>query len=110
MAIGVCGIMGQSSQGKRILIDAGRRLQHCLDKIAASDVMNNVGEKMRTKRVVTHVLNDRTATSVGMGFFQIIRGGTRKSLAEPLDEDFVPNRINDAFVGQYRIGMEPRNP
>ena len=59
--------MRQSTQGERIFIQISGLFDERDDKIAASDVVCQIAEKLAAKRVVAQVLNNRAAIDISVG-------------------------------------------
>ncbi len=63
-------IMRQRAQCEGVLIDVLRFVYQRRDEITGSDIVCQIAEKLVGERIITHVLNDAPAISVGVGFLQ----------------------------------------
>src|SRR5205823_10038753 len=91
MACIVGCIVRERPERKGVLVCVLRVAQQCGNKSSAPDVVREISEKVRSKRVVAHVLNDAAAVSEGMGSLQISITHQRKALSEHGLDRFPPH-------------------
>src|ERR1041384_2587672 len=108
MSLVVCGVMRKRSERECIFVDVLRLGEKRLNEVSASDIVNQVGEELAAERVVTNVLNNRSAISVSVRLAQLRGCGVRKSLQQDRLKRVVPRRIDDCFVCKHRITRDRR--
>ena len=94
----VRGVMRERADGESVFVDVLGVPQQRLDEIAAADVMRKIAEKGAAIRVIPHILNDRTAISVGLCPAQIFFCGLREFLQEERLDVRLPRCIDDGFM------------
>src|SRR5689334_14038703 len=101
--------MRQRSQRERIFVQVLRFPNQVEDEVAAADVVCEIGEQLRSEWVVTHVLSDAAAIRISMRFHELLRRCIRKTLEEQSFDRCVPRRVDNRFVGEYRVRKQTRS-
>src|SRR5260370_39384471 len=73
------GVMRQRTQCKGVFIQILRVPNQRNHEVAASSVVKQVAEELASKRIVSHVLQDGAAVSVGAGVSELFFRGIRKA-------------------------------
>src|ERR1700716_3224555 len=75
----VRGIVTESAQRKRVLLEVARIADQRVDEIAGANVVQKIAEETAAERIVTEVLNDAPTVDVGTRFQQLLGRRLRKA-------------------------------
>jgi len=73
-------IMRNCAQSKSVFVQVKGLIEQRLEKIRASDIMNQIAEEPAAERIVSEVLNDAATVSVTVGNFEFFLCSIRKTL------------------------------
>ena len=106
VAIRIGSIMRESTQCEGVFIEISGVAQQRCDEIAAADVVRQIREEVRAKRVVTHVLDNAPAVGVSMRLLQILCRCSSKALQQKRLNRLLPDSVDDRFMRQNGIGIQ----
>src|SRR5260370_42056506 len=75
-------------------------------KIAAADIVREIAEKLFSERVISQVLDQRTAVCVGVCFLQLIIRGRGVFLEYQRPYVIVPDEVDQLQVGESGVTGE----
>src|ERR1019366_7415878 len=73
------------------------------DKVPGADVMRQVAEELAAEWIITEVLDETTAVSVGVGLPQLGGGGCREAFQEQRLDLVLPKYIDQFLVSEQRV-------
>src|SRR6202789_712016 len=74
------------------------------DEISGAHVLLEVAEIFIAEGVVAHILHERSAIGVGVGFFQLLIGEAREARFQHGLTAAIPEQIDDLLVSENGIG------
>ena len=98
MPNGVAVVMRQRANRKCDIIRVLRVPEKRSDKIAGSDVMQQVREQRLSERIIAEVLDDATAVRVGARLLKLNRREVGKSLQQEWLDGIRPGEVDDLLM------------
>ena len=77
-----CGVVSKRPQCKSIAVEVPGIMDKRQDEVSGPHIVRQVAEEETSVRIVVHVLNNGSAVSIAMCFFQLFCCGIRKTLQQ----------------------------
>ncbi len=101
-------VVRQRTQSKRQLIHVARLADKLHHKIAAADIVDQIAEEFIARRIIAHVLDQTSAIRKRVCTLQFVGSGGGITLQQQFFDVSIPEKVDDLFVGEYRIRLRTR--
>src|ERR1700730_15224949 len=105
VAVVVRGVVSERAERKSVAVKVFGIAHQSQDKVSAPYIVRQVTEKMTPMRVITHVLDNRTAVCKPVGLFEFFTSGLGETLQKYRAYVGVPHAVNDGFMRKDGVGF-----
>src|ERR1700689_866242 len=105
MTEGIADVMSECAHGKRQLVGRMRIAKQCHDKVAAANVVSEIGKELVAEGIVPDVLDSAAAVSIGSGDFELRSGKPGIAAQQQRNNRIVPGQIDQLFMRKKRVSL-----